>query len=521
MRRRVPLEELDDDEHTPRHCPLCVDSRLVTVDEDTVEVAHEALLREWPRLRAWLEEDADGRRAAPAPDEAARDWQAAGRDHGELYRGARLAAALEWAAGHARRPQRARARVPRREPRRGRARDRAAAAGEPSSARAGRRASPSLLARGAAAPASWRSTSAARPATRRCAADAQRLGADGAERGPPRRGPCCSRAHGVALDDSATTRSNLLVRARAQPGGPRGSWTHGSEHVRRGHQPRRQADGDSATTCGDVDVYDAATRLPVGPAVPDPGRAHPGRPLLARRATRSRSALSTARPRRAQRAGRPDRSTHRRAAGCACGCPRCAGPLRFVYADVVFLPNGRDLLVRPVAGGAPDGPASPIYRVDRATGAMAGRLHVGRHASAYDASATADGAGVHHQRGATTGPGSSTAERLRVARSWPVGDADGVGQPGRRRSSRSAPPTGGVRLLDLRSGQVRAAARAATTAPVRRMRFTPDWRTLVTTGDRRAGARLGRRSGGTIAAALPRAQRCDRRARHHAATGAR
>ena len=34
----------------------------MTVDEGTVEVAHEALLREWPRLRGWLEEDAEGRR---------------------------------------------------------------------------------------------------------------------------------------------------------------------------------------------------------------------------------------------------------------------------------------------------------------------------------------------------------------------------------------------------------------------------------------------------------------------------
>ena len=38
------------------------DSRLLTVSEGEVEVAHEALLREWPRLRGWLEEDAEGRR---------------------------------------------------------------------------------------------------------------------------------------------------------------------------------------------------------------------------------------------------------------------------------------------------------------------------------------------------------------------------------------------------------------------------------------------------------------------------
>ena len=36
--------------------------RLVTLGEGMAEVAHEALLREWPRLRDWLEEDAEGRR---------------------------------------------------------------------------------------------------------------------------------------------------------------------------------------------------------------------------------------------------------------------------------------------------------------------------------------------------------------------------------------------------------------------------------------------------------------------------
>ena len=76
------------------------DSRLVTADEGTLEVAHEALLREWPRLRAWLEEDAEGRRLHQHLINAAREWQAGGRDPGELYRGARLAAALDWAAGH-------------------------------------------------------------------------------------------------------------------------------------------------------------------------------------------------------------------------------------------------------------------------------------------------------------------------------------------------------------------------------------------------------------------------------------
>ena len=64
----------------------------------TVEVAHEALLREWPRLRAWLEEDRQGHQLRQHLTQASKQWQATQRDDSELYRGARLSAALDWAA---------------------------------------------------------------------------------------------------------------------------------------------------------------------------------------------------------------------------------------------------------------------------------------------------------------------------------------------------------------------------------------------------------------------------------------
>src|SRR5262249_17461250 len=64
-------------------------------------VAHEALLREWPRLRGWLDDDAQGRHLQHHLSDAAREWDGGGCDAGELYRGTRLAAALDWAAGHA------------------------------------------------------------------------------------------------------------------------------------------------------------------------------------------------------------------------------------------------------------------------------------------------------------------------------------------------------------------------------------------------------------------------------------
>ena len=37
-------------------------ARLLTSDGDTVELAHEALARAWPRLKDWLDEDVDGLR---------------------------------------------------------------------------------------------------------------------------------------------------------------------------------------------------------------------------------------------------------------------------------------------------------------------------------------------------------------------------------------------------------------------------------------------------------------------------
>ena len=102
VRRRVPLSELEAerDEVSARVLAVLTENRLVTVDEGTAEVAHEALLREWPRLRAWLEEDIEGRRLHQHLAHVAGEWADTGRDSAELYRGARLGSALEWAVGH-------------------------------------------------------------------------------------------------------------------------------------------------------------------------------------------------------------------------------------------------------------------------------------------------------------------------------------------------------------------------------------------------------------------------------------
>jgi WD40 repeat protein/DNA-binding SARP family transcriptional activator len=102
VRRRVPLAELEGEPGggVTGVLSALADDRLVTIGAGEVEVAHEALLREWPRLREWLDEDAEGRRLHRHVIGAAGEWHAVGRDPGELYRGARLAAALEWSDGH-------------------------------------------------------------------------------------------------------------------------------------------------------------------------------------------------------------------------------------------------------------------------------------------------------------------------------------------------------------------------------------------------------------------------------------
>jgi WD40 repeat protein/DNA-binding SARP family transcriptional activator len=102
VRRRVPLEELaTSDDAAGRHAlEVLVERRLLTVTDATVEVAHEALLSHWPRLVRWLDDDVQGRALRRHLAPAAREWEQAGSPDAELYRGARLAAALEWAAVH-------------------------------------------------------------------------------------------------------------------------------------------------------------------------------------------------------------------------------------------------------------------------------------------------------------------------------------------------------------------------------------------------------------------------------------
>ena len=77
------------------------EARLLTLDRHpqsrlpTVEPAHEALFREWPRLRRWLDEDRGALVLLGHLREAAESWGQLERDPGALYRGSRLQSAAD------------------------------------------------------------------------------------------------------------------------------------------------------------------------------------------------------------------------------------------------------------------------------------------------------------------------------------------------------------------------------------------------------------------------------------------
>lgn len=107
-RRRVRLTELRGLDVDPAGLERALDAfgtfRLLTFDRDaatrtpTVEIAHEALIREWPRLRTWIDDRRDDLRTERRLRTEAAEWQAAQRDPSYLIGGVRLRRYEEWAA---------------------------------------------------------------------------------------------------------------------------------------------------------------------------------------------------------------------------------------------------------------------------------------------------------------------------------------------------------------------------------------------------------------------------------------
>ncbi|WP_155352419.1 BTAD domain-containing putative transcriptional regulator [Acrocarpospora macrocephala] len=99
-RRPVDRAELDgiaDPEAVDGVLDALAAARLIVLAADRVEVAHEALIRAWPRLHRWLTDDRADLLAHRRLTEDARTWAELGRDPGVLYRGLRLLTAGSWA----------------------------------------------------------------------------------------------------------------------------------------------------------------------------------------------------------------------------------------------------------------------------------------------------------------------------------------------------------------------------------------------------------------------------------------
>jgi WD40 repeat protein len=107
-RRRVPRGELDaldvDQEAIERAVDDFAGHRLLTFDrepstrEPTVEIAHEALLTAWERLRTWIDDAREDLRQERGLARAAAEWRGSRGDPSFLLGGARLEQLESWAA---------------------------------------------------------------------------------------------------------------------------------------------------------------------------------------------------------------------------------------------------------------------------------------------------------------------------------------------------------------------------------------------------------------------------------------
>ncbi|MGZ9929589.1 nSTAND1 domain-containing NTPase [Streptomyces sp. NC-S4] len=100
MSRTALMEQLADAGPAAAALDAFVRARLITMDSDTVEITHEALLHAWPRLRGWIRADRAGLLVHQQLAHAAAEWEREGRDPSALHRGTRLETARAWADEH-------------------------------------------------------------------------------------------------------------------------------------------------------------------------------------------------------------------------------------------------------------------------------------------------------------------------------------------------------------------------------------------------------------------------------------
>lgn len=92
-RRAVPCAELPDSGDV---LDVFVAARLLTRDANRVTITHEVLLRAWPRLRRWLDDDRTANLTRQQLEDAATAWAHDDRDPSLLFRGNRLDSARTW-----------------------------------------------------------------------------------------------------------------------------------------------------------------------------------------------------------------------------------------------------------------------------------------------------------------------------------------------------------------------------------------------------------------------------------------
>ncbi len=96
-RRRASREELEGvaPDRGGELLDRLIAKRLLTAAEDGVEIIHDALIREWERLRRWIDSDRERLRTQYEVAWVAFRWDRDGRHDEDLWRGGRLLRALE------------------------------------------------------------------------------------------------------------------------------------------------------------------------------------------------------------------------------------------------------------------------------------------------------------------------------------------------------------------------------------------------------------------------------------------